>query len=134
MTTTEYTTEVSTRQSHTPATPDWTCMPRTCPQCGARETWLSDPSYVGGRGYLRFWQCQWCGHHSVAQYSEYSRFFWCFDIPREGQLAAVRAFLSGAPVEEAIALGENRAADVARMAAAANAEAARQVAARGAVR
>lgn len=128
MTTAEYTTEISIRQSHEPVTPNWTCMPRSCPRCGARETWLSDPSYVGGRGYLRSWRCEWCGHEATAQYHEYRLFFWCFGIPRAGQLAAVKAFLNGSTEEEAIALGERRATDVARMAAAANAEAARQIA------
>ena len=84
--TTQYTTEQAPRQG--PYLGDYTCMPRSCPKCGAKETWLSDPSYVGGRGYLRSWRCEHCSHTEQAEYSQYREMFWAFAVPHAGQLTA----------------------------------------------
>ena len=103
--TTDYTTEQEARQDK-PYLGDHTCMPRPCPKCGAKETWLSDPSYVGGRGYLRSWRCEHCSHTEQAEYSQYREMFWAFSVPHAGQLAAALAYANGATVEEAMAIGK----------------------------
>ena len=113
--TTEYTTEQAPRQG--PYLGDYTCMPRSCPKCGAKETWLSDPSYVGGRGYLRSWRCEHCSHTEQAEYSQYREMFWAFAVPHAGQLTAALAYANGASVEEALAIGKAKDEECKRTAA-----------------
>ena len=113
--TTQYTTKHEVRQD-APYLGDYTCMPRRCPKCGAKETWLSNDVHVGGRGYLRFWHCEWCNHAEEASYFQFKEFYWCFDVPHAGQHKAALAYANGATQAQAAAIGKAAALEAARVA------------------
>ena len=94
---TEYTTKARLLQTRSDFTYTW----KHCPECG-EPLILNDLAWIGGRGYVRTWQCVECGWGREAEQREYHEMAPLFPLSHREQKLTTWYVMAGWSIKEAI--------------------------------